>query len=320
MQRPATAHPAVRRGFSGKIILIVLTIIALSQALGTFLSVLSFEEIYLETLISKYEILGKDLNRRIEQALKFGKPLDRFLGMDRLAETLFRRADELAEVSIFDKAGRPLFSFQKAQAVMARVTVDDSDDARGRVLLDRGEPVRPRSTEGLAEREGPWPRIHLDQGRYRLLFPIKAPFSGLQGYLELAFDRSVLDARKWALVRRSLAKLLVAVALTGIAVALLIRFLFVIPARRQSERVEAALFERRDESPQNGPPSGAARPVSEEMLHLQQALEGYMALTEEARREVLEKLRALERTLPESDPSTNMVRLMKETLPEEERP
>jgi len=301
--------------FGGKIILIVLTIIALSQALGTFLSVLSFEEIYLKTLISKYEILGKDLNRRIEQALKFGKPLDRFLGMDRLVEALFRRADELGEVSIFDPHGRPLFSFQKAEAVMARAVVDDKDDARGKVLLDRGEPMRPRSTQNLGAYQGPWPRVLLTEGRYHLVFPIRAPFSGLQGYLELSFDRSVLDAKKWELVRRSITKLLVAVALTGLAVALLIRFLFVTPAVRQARRVEAALFETCG----SAPGADESGPVFTEIGRVQQAMEAYMSHTAEVRSEVLDRLRSLERTPAEDDAPARVIRLMKDTLSGEGR-
>ncbi|MBW1800153.1 MAG: hypothetical protein JRJ85_05420, partial [Deltaproteobacteria bacterium] len=86
-----------RRGFGGRIILIVLAVITLSQVLGTFLNVLSFEKFYLEALTSKYEILGKDLKRKIEQALKIGKPLDRLLGVDGLVEPLFRQSDDLKE-------------------------------------------------------------------------------------------------------------------------------------------------------------------------------------------------------------------------------
>lgn len=310
MQTASMRHSPRPGGFGGKIILMVLVIVAVSQGLGTFLSVLSFEDIYLKALISKYEILGKDLNRQIEQALKFGKPLDRFLGMDRLVAALFRRADELGEVSVFDPDGRPLFCFKKAETVMARMVVDDKDESRGRVLLDHEEPLSFLSMEGLDDPQGTWPVVRVSRGRYHLVFPIQVSFSGLQGYLELAFDRSILDAKKWELVRRSLAKLLIAVALTWIAVALLIRFLFVNPARRQAERSEVLLFETGGE----GPVAEDSRPVSEEILRVRRAIEGYMALTVEVRTEVSARLEHLEHTLPDGHPDTHVIRLMKDAL------
>lgn len=310
MQTASMSNSPGSGGFGGKIILMILVIVAVSQALGTFLSVLSFEDIYLKALISKYEILGKDLNRQIEQALKFGKPLDRFLGMDRLVAALFRRADELGEVSVFDPDGRPLFCFKKAETVMARMAVHDEDDSRGRVLLEHEEPPASLSTEGLDDLQETWPVVRLSRARYHLVFPIQVSFSGLQGYLELAFDRSILDTKKWELVRRSLAKLLIAVALTGIAVALLIRFLFVNPARRQAKRSEALLFETGGEVPAGG----ELKPVSEEILRVQRAVEEYVAFTVEVRNEVSADLERLEQTLPEDDTTVHVIRLMKDAL------
>ena len=85
-------------GFRGKIILIVVGILSLSYSLGMFLSVLSFEKIYLKALTSKYEILGKDLKHKIETALKFGKRLDGFVGMENLVKPLYAQSEDISEI------------------------------------------------------------------------------------------------------------------------------------------------------------------------------------------------------------------------------
>ena len=308
MQRESTPRRFRRQRFGGKIVLLVLAIIAVSQALGTFLSVLSFEDVYLKALLSKYDILGTDLNRKIEQAMKFGKPLDRLLGMDEMAEELFRRAEELEEASVFDLAGRPLFSFQKVQFVVARGPVDEAASGRSKVLLGGEEGLETRYTGDLQDFQGPWPLVRLTRGKYRLVFPIKPPFGATKGYLELAFSKSVLDAKTWELVRRSVTKLIAAIALTGLAAALLIRFLFVNPARRQVREMEAALFSD-EETGTVGDPEAV-----EEIRRVRRSLEAYVAMAVDAREEVRRGLQGLERPSAENAHAAQVIRLMKQVL------
>ncbi|MGD8388045.1 MAG: hypothetical protein PVG49_12965 [Desulfobacteraceae bacterium] len=308
--QPVRSLRPKRQRFGGKIILLVLAIIAVSQALGTFLSVLSFEDIYLKALLSKYEILGKDLNRKIEQALKFGKPLDRLLGVDRLAEGLFRQAEELEEASVFDLSGRPLFSFKKVEFVLAKGVVDEQERSKGKVLMASEEEVETRYIGDLKDRQEPWPLVQLTRGKYRLLFPIKPPFGARQGYLELAFGKSVLDVKTWELIRHSITKGILAVVLSGLAAALLIRFLFVNPARRQVRWMEAAVFK----DPESASPVMHKPRAPEEMLQVQQSMEAYVAMAKNALDEVRSGLLPLERTTPENAHTAHVIRLMKQVL------
>lgn len=69
-----------------KIKLIVSSIFLLVLALGfnILLSLNSLEDIYVGSTFSKYSAIGNDLKRNIEKSLKFGKKLDKFVGLNTL--------------------------------------------------------------------------------------------------------------------------------------------------------------------------------------------------------------------------------------------
>ncbi len=66
--------------------LIISAVMLLILALGfnALLSLNSLEKLYVESIASQYSEIGKDLQRNIEKALRFGKPIERFIGMEKL--------------------------------------------------------------------------------------------------------------------------------------------------------------------------------------------------------------------------------------------
>ena len=296
------------RGFGGRIILIVLAIITLSQALGTFLSVLSFEKIFLEALTYKYEILGKDLKRKIEQALKFGKPLDKFLGMDRLAEPLFRHSGDLNEIFLTDAKGKILFISGKVEFVVAKGITDEKEYPRGKVLLGNLEAKKRFPAQKLFDWGEKGPVTRLYQDRYHVLFSIIPRYGGQKGILGLVFNKSVLDEKKKELIRSSRNKLGFAIILTAVLVGLLIRYLFVAPARRQVTKI-AELME--------GAASPAGREqikVPEEVLKVQSCVTDFISQTQEAKKNLEDCLDILEQGTPENAAAADELRDMKAIL------
>ena len=67
-----------------KIKLIISSILLLVLALGfnTMLSLSSLENIYIDSTFSKYTAIGNDLKRNIEKSIKFGKNINKLIGMD----------------------------------------------------------------------------------------------------------------------------------------------------------------------------------------------------------------------------------------------
>ncbi len=86
--------------FHFKIILTTLAILIVALVLNSVLSLASFEKLYVASLVSTYEIAGKNLKRKIEKSLRFGKPLTEFKGMERLLAEVRETNPNISEVSI----------------------------------------------------------------------------------------------------------------------------------------------------------------------------------------------------------------------------
>ena len=52
-------------------------LLVVSQIFMASLSTSTFEKIYLNFLTSSYGVIGKDFRRSVEQAIRFGKPLEK---------------------------------------------------------------------------------------------------------------------------------------------------------------------------------------------------------------------------------------------------
>ena len=51
----------------------------------------SLEKLYVASIVSSYQVVGKDLQRKIEQSLRFGKSIQKFIGMNNLLEETRQR-------------------------------------------------------------------------------------------------------------------------------------------------------------------------------------------------------------------------------------
>ena len=197
--------------FQTRIIFLVLFICFLSLGLGTLLGVLSFQKIYLKTLTSEYVILGKDLRRKIEQSLKFGKPLQSFVGMERLIEPLRKQAPELGEVYVTLKDGIVIYPAEKAGEKYNTVLTSQIDW---------------KSKEAS---------VLTDSRMYHVLMTVSSPLSGPVGVLDLVFGKSVIESKIKELLTEMVWALLAALALAGVLIWFLIKYLLVAPMRKQIE-------------------------------------------------------------------------------------
>lgn len=236
-----TAYHQSHFGFGFRLILIVLSILAATQALGTYLSLLSFEKIYIRTAASKYEILGKSLKRKIEQSLKLGKSIDNFVGMGRLAAPLYQQLPDLDEIFIADSNGKLIFSSGKAQVIMAR-SLSDIGNSSSEIISGHYQMPDRVPFDSFFDRDAFQPMLRPHGERYYVMLPIDSSAGRQKAALGLVFNRSSLEARKIELLRSTRFKLIVSIITTAILIGLLIRFLFIRPASQFMNSISDTAF------------------------------------------------------------------------------
>ena len=292
--------------FGIKIILIVFSILVLSQLLGTFLSVLSFEKIFIKTLTSKYEIIGKDIKRRIEQSLRFGKSLDRFVGMDRLVEPLFRKSKDLDEVFLAAADCKILFISEKSEFIAVK-GVADKHNPQGRILMRRLEESKSIPVHVFSGWKKGGSATHFHGGRYYVLFPIE-PSYGSKGMLGLVFNKSVIDEQKAELIKSSRHILALSIIATAIITGVLIKLLFLNPARRQlSSVIEKTMTDRRIKDP-------GSFHVPDEARQLIAEITKFIDKTRNVEKDLKETLLEIESQAADSKTALYEVRLMRDIL------
>lgn len=80
--KPLKLTPA----FKCKLIFATTLMILAALSFNAFLTSATLEKLYVKTLASTYGIIGRDLQISLEKAVRYGKKIDKFVGMDRLLQ------------------------------------------------------------------------------------------------------------------------------------------------------------------------------------------------------------------------------------------
>ncbi len=95
---------------SQKITITSILILLLSQAFMIVLASNAFEKIHVASELARYAVSQKDFKRKVEAALRFGKPLDQLLGMDRLIAESAVGYNDLTNIAVYSSSGELLYS------------------------------------------------------------------------------------------------------------------------------------------------------------------------------------------------------------------
>jgi predicted MFS family arabinose efflux permease len=79
-------RPHIKRSIKLRLIVSALILLILALGFNTLLSLNSLEKLYVESLASQYSAIGEDLQRNLEQAIRYGKKIEKFVGMDKILE------------------------------------------------------------------------------------------------------------------------------------------------------------------------------------------------------------------------------------------
>lgn len=123
-----------------------ITVLLLAEAFLLGLSVISFKNNQLAFYTSEMRVYSASFSERVTLALRFGKSLDKFLGMDRLMQEVIEASGHIDNVEIFSIDNARLYAFDPdasetdIEAISAEMT-EQPDFYRYRFVIHDGDDI-----------------------------------------------------------------------------------------------------------------------------------------------------------------------------------
>lgn len=158
-------------------------ILLLAQAFSASLSISSFEKLYRNSLISSYQVFARDFQRNVSSAIRFGKPLEKFVGITALMEEIHRNNPELENVIVTSADGKILHSLDptlKDTTITGKLKIDFSQE-----------------TEASNKEE---PQIILIDKSYHIPLPIKDRRKKWVGSIDLSFKEEIIQNKMTSII------------------------------------------------------------------------------------------------------------------------
>jgi len=189
-----------------RILALVILMLILAQAFNGSLSISAFEKLYVNSLISSYRVIAKDLQRNIESAVRFGKPLDKFLGINALFKELQSNIPDLDNVSISLPDGKVIYSISQDIVGSTLPDVLHIDFSKpGQIQID------------------PNHAIEYDE-RYHILLPIKSRMKSWVGTIDISFKESLINDKIRSIIIENLKKLGITTVIAAVILAVALSF------------------------------------------------------------------------------------------------
>lgn len=186
---------ASRRLFNGAaIVLGSLFLLLVALAASAFLSFAALERAQMDLLSEEYNLAGREGAAQIEEGLRFGRPLEQFLGLEDILEDL-RALPGVAAVGVTDAQGTPLGDWAPELAPEQAATL------RAAVGALRG------AGSGAADRASSAEPVIAGAQRY-FLTPLHGRDDALAGVLVVAVPLAELSAARDRAVRDAVAAML----------------------------------------------------------------------------------------------------------------
>ncbi len=188
---------------STKVRLVVSALLLLLLALGfnALLSLNSLEKLYIESIASQYSAIGQDLQRNIEKSIRFGKSIEKFIGIDALLEETKRNIIEDRRAGQHDDIDVSSFSVSIALVEGTIIYSTDSERIGKTVLLPGNDASAPEASPGI-------PSYVKEGATYFTLIPIRDMKSAWVATAIIAFDeqqiKHLLDGVRNTAIQRIL--------------------------------------------------------------------------------------------------------------------
>lgn len=165
--------------FKCKLIFATTLMILAALSFNAFLTSTTLEKLYVKTLASTYGIIGRDLQISIEKATRYGKKIDKFLGMDRLLQKTHQQ---------MSREGNTDFNMENHVSI---ALVDGSIKYSSAPDLVGSNAMLPPGKALLADKEGF--SVQKQAGRYVIPLAIKDKSQRTAGFVIIDFSRASVD-------------------------------------------------------------------------------------------------------------------------------
>ncbi len=182
---------------------IAILLLVLAQAFNASLSISSFERLYRNSLISSYQVVAGDLQRNVKTAIRFGKTIDKFIGMTRLMEEVKQNIPDLHNVSVSLPDGKVLYSLHK-NLIGTRLPEEL------RIDFGKSDEI---SQDALAS------QVILSQRNYHILLPIENVSKEWVGTIDISFEEQLIIERIKAIIKENLKGLALTTLISAIILA-----------------------------------------------------------------------------------------------------
>ena len=186
-----------------RILGIAILLLVLAQAFNASLSISSFEKLYRNSLISSYQVVAGDLQRNVKTAIRFGKTIDKFIGMTRLMEEVKQNIPDLHNVSVSLPDGKILYSLRK-DLIGTRLP------EQLRIDFGKSDEI---SQDALAS------QVILSQRNYHILLPIENVSKEWVGTIDISFEEQLIIERIKAIIKENLKGLVLTTLISSIILA-----------------------------------------------------------------------------------------------------
>jgi predicted MFS family arabinose efflux permease len=180
-----------------KILLGATFLLILALGFNALLTSSSLEKLYAESLASSYRVIGKDLQIKLETALRFGKQVEKFIGMEPLLENTLRNMalqGDLAKIKDGEGVGPPADSGRYVAVALPNGNILYSTRE---ALIGSTLPKRAQIDYSPASQEndlGVTPQYTKNETTYYVMLPIRDREGTWAATAVLAFDETQLKA------------------------------------------------------------------------------------------------------------------------------
>ena len=180
-----------------KVLLGATFLLILALGFNALLTSSSLEKLYVESLTSTYRVFGKDLQIKLETALRFGKQVEQFIGMDPLLENTLRNMALQGDVEEIEdaKGGNSPSDFGRYVAVAlpdGNILYSTRETLIGTTLPKKAQVDYSALSQEDDSRRAP--QYTKNEGTYFVMLPIRDRDGTWAATAVLAFDETQVKA------------------------------------------------------------------------------------------------------------------------------